>query len=70
MLMDAPPSAESKPCPPGATPAERRTMGWNATARLAASRVEAFVAVANYLESLGLAPPQASTAPTAKPATP
>jgi aminoglycoside/choline kinase family phosphotransferase len=58
MLMDAPPSAESKPCPPGATPAERRTMGWNATARLAASRVEAFVAVANYLESIGLAPPK------------
>ena len=58
MLMDAPPSAESKPCPPSATPAERRTMGWNATARLAASRVEAFVAVANYLESIGLAPPK------------
>ncbi|MGD9966016.1 MAG: aminoglycoside phosphotransferase family protein [Hyphomonadaceae bacterium] len=58
MLMDAPPSAESKPCPPGATPAERRSMGWNATARLAASRVEAFVAVANYLDGLGLAPPQ------------
>jgi hypothetical protein len=33
-------------------------MGWNATARLAASRVEAFVAVANYLESIGLAPPK------------
>ncbi len=58
MLMDAPPSLESKPCPPSATPAERRTMGWNATARLAASRVEAFVAVAKYLESLGLAPPK------------
>ncbi|WP_395646784.1 aminoglycoside phosphotransferase family protein [Terricaulis sp.] len=58
MLMDAPKSAESAPCPPGATPAERRTMGWNAVARLAASRVEAFVAVANYLESLGLAPPE------------
>lgn len=58
MLMDAPVSAESAPCPPGATPAERRTMGWNAVARLAASRVEAFVAVAAYLESLGLAPPE------------
>lgn len=58
VLMDAPPSAESAPCPPGATPAERRALGWNASARLAASRVEAFVAVANYLESLGLAPPQ------------
>jgi aminoglycoside/choline kinase family phosphotransferase len=57
MLMDAPPSAESQPCPPGATPAERRDLGWNATSRLAASRVEAFVAVAAYLENLGLAPP-------------
>lgn len=58
ILMDAPPSAESAPCPPDATPAERRTLGWNATSRLAASRVDAFVAVANYLESIGLAPPQ------------
>lgn len=58
MLMDAPGSAESAPCPPGATPAERRTMGWNAAARLAASRVEAFVAVAAHLESIGLAPPR------------
>jgi aminoglycoside/choline kinase family phosphotransferase len=32
-------------------------MGWNATSRLAASRVDAFVSVAAYLESLGLAPP-------------
>ncbi|MGQ0534134.1 MAG: aminoglycoside phosphotransferase family protein [Caulobacteraceae bacterium] len=58
ILMDAPRSAESGPCPPSATPAERRTMGWNATARLAASRVDAFVAVANYLENLGLSPPR------------
>jgi aminoglycoside/choline kinase family phosphotransferase len=58
MLMDAPRSAESAPCPPGATPAERRLMGWNATSRLAASRVEAFVAVARYLEDLGLSPPR------------
>ncbi len=58
MLMDAPPSSESAPCPPGATPAERRLLGWNATARLAASRVEAFVAVAAHLERLGLAAPR------------
>lgn len=58
ILMDAPKSAESAPCPPGATPAERRAMGWNATSRLAASRVEAFVAVAAHLERLGLAPPR------------
>lgn len=58
MLMDAPPSEEGKPCPPSAMPAERRTLGWNAAARLAASRVEAFVAVANYLDRLGLTAPQ------------
>jgi aminoglycoside/choline kinase family phosphotransferase len=58
VLMDAAPSAESQPCPPGATPAERRQMGWNATARLAASRVEAFAAVSEYLSSIGLAAPQ------------
>jgi len=57
ILMDAPPSAESAPCPPSATPAERRAMGWNATSRLAASRVEAFAAVAAYLNQLGLAAP-------------
>lgn len=58
MLMDAPKSNESAPCPPGATPSERRAMGWNATSRLAASRVEAFVAVAAHLENIGLAPPR------------
>ena len=58
MLMDAPPSQESNPCPPGATPQERRGLGWNATARLAASRVEAFVAVAAHLRALGLAAPE------------
>jgi aminoglycoside/choline kinase family phosphotransferase len=58
ILMDAPPSAESPPCPTGATTSERRALGWNATSRLAASRVEAFVCVATYLEGLGLAPPR------------
>ena len=58
VLMDAPPSAESAPCPPTATPGERRLMGWNATARLAASRVEAFAAVDAYLRALGLSAPE------------
>ena len=58
ILMDAPVSAESAPCPPGATPAQRRTLGWNATSRLAASRVEAFAAVAAHLSELGLAAPE------------
>jgi N-acetylmuramate 1-kinase len=56
VLMDAP-LKEDPPCPASATPAQRRAMGWNAVARLAASRVEAFAAVAAYLKSLGLAAP-------------
>lgn len=58
VLMDAPPTAETLPCPPGATPAERRQLGWNAMARLAASRVEAFAAVTQYLNSIGLGAPR------------
>ncbi len=58
ILMDAPPSSESAPCPPGATPPNGARMGWNATSRLAASRVEAFVAVAAHLRDLGLAAPE------------
>jgi hypothetical protein len=57
VLMDAPPTAETQPCPPGATPAERRRLGWNAMARLAASRVEAFAAVSAHLSAMGLAAP-------------
>lgn len=56
MLMDAPP-LESLPCPPGADDEERLKMGWNAISRLAASRVEAFAAVADYLKGLGLSAP-------------
>ncbi len=58
VLMDAPPTAETGPCPPGATPAERRQLGWNAMARLAASRVEAFAAVSEHLSSIGLGAPK------------
>jgi aminoglycoside/choline kinase family phosphotransferase len=57
VLMDAPANAETAPCPPGATPEERRSMGWNATSRLAASRIEAFAAVAQHLTEIGLAAP-------------
>lgn len=58
MLMDAPPSAESRPCPPDATPAERAEMGWNALARLSASRIDAFAATADYLRGRGLSAPE------------
>ena len=56
MLMDAPP-LESQPCPPGADDEERVKLGWNAISRLAASRVEAFAAVSEYLTGLGLSAP-------------
>lgn len=56
MLMDAPP-LESLPCPPGADDEERMKLGWNAISRLAASRVEAFAAVAGHLNNLGLSAP-------------
>jgi aminoglycoside/choline kinase family phosphotransferase len=58
IFMDQPPSAESQPCPPDATPAERRALGYNAMARLAAGRVEAFVACADWLRGLGLSAPR------------
>lgn len=58
VLMDAPPKAETAPCPPEATPAERRALGYNATARLAASRIEAFVGVAGWLTDQGFAAPR------------
>jgi aminoglycoside/choline kinase family phosphotransferase len=58
IFMDQPPSAETQPCPPAASPAERRALGYNAMARLAAGRVEAFIACAGWLRSLGLSAPE------------
>jgi aminoglycoside/choline kinase family phosphotransferase len=58
ILMDAPTTAESAPCPPDASLDERQARGWNAMARLAASRVDAFVACAGYLRGRGLSAPQ------------
>ncbi len=57
ILMDAPRSNESPPCPPTASVEERLASGWNAISRLAASRVEGFVAVADHLSNLGLSTP-------------
>ncbi|WP_296450801.1 N-acetylmuramate/N-acetylglucosamine kinase AmgK [Phenylobacterium sp.] len=57
IFMDQPPSAETAPCPPGATPAERAALGYNALARLAAGRVDAFVATAGWLREQGLSAP-------------
>ncbi|MGE3303716.1 MAG: aminoglycoside phosphotransferase family protein [Hyphomonadaceae bacterium] len=58
ILMDAPRSSESPPCPPDADDARRLALGWNAVARLAASRVEAFVAVGAHLARLGFSTPE------------
>ena len=66
IFMDQPPSDETSPCPPSATPAERLTLGYNAQARLAAGRVEAFVDVARYLTSLGLSAPSVLAADPAE----
>ena len=57
ILMDQPPSVETQPCPPLATVAERITLGYNASARLAAGRVDAFVACAGYLRGRGFSAP-------------
>ena len=58
IFMDQPPSVESQPCPPDATDRERQALGYNALARLAAGRVDAFVACAGYLRSRGLSAPE------------
>ncbi len=58
MLMDQPPAVESRPCGETETPDQRRTSGYNAMARLAAGRIEAFVAAATYLRAQGLSAPE------------
>ena len=57
ILMDAPPAAESEPAGPNTTREERMAMGYNALARLAACRVDAFAAGSAYLRSRGLSAP-------------
>ncbi|CAN5137586.1 phosphotransferase [soil metagenome] len=58
IFMDAPPAAESGIAGPEASTDERVALGYNAMARLAASRVDAFAAVAGWLRSRGLSAPQ------------
>ncbi|MDI7775891.1 phosphotransferase [Asticcacaulis sp. EMRT-3] len=58
MLMDQPPALETQPCRLHETPAERKASGYNAMARLAAGRMEAFVAASNFLRHHGLSAPQ------------
>lgn len=57
ILMNAPPAAESAACPPGASPEERRELGYNAMARLAGPNLNAFVSIARALGDAGLSVP-------------
>ncbi len=65
ILMDQPPAVESRPCPPDADAPTRAALGYNALARLAAGRVDAFVACAGYLRGLGLSAPRVMAADVA-----
>ena len=58
IFMDQPPSVETAPCPPQASEAERIALGYNARARLAAGRVDAFIAGAAFLRDQGLSAPE------------
>ncbi len=58
ILMDQPQNAEAPAAPAGATPDERRALGYNAVARLAGADVARFVATANYLRKFGLSAPE------------
>jgi len=62
IFMDQPPALETAPCPPDATPAERAAAGYNALARLAAGRVDAFIATAGWLRAQGLSAPAIAAA--------
>lgn len=58
ILMNQPRRAETEPCPADASDEERTRLGYNALARLAAGRVDAFVATASYLTQHGFSAPE------------
>lgn len=58
MLMDQPQSAEAPVASAGASASERRTLGYNAVARLAGADCARFIAVAHYLRDRGLSAPE------------
>ena len=58
MLMDQPQSAEAPVASARATPEERRSLGYNAVARLAGADVARFVAASNFLRAQGLSAPE------------
>jgi N-acetylmuramate 1-kinase len=57
MLMDQPRGTETAACPPDATADERRTLGYNAMARLAGPDCRPFAAVGHYLRERGFSAP-------------
>ncbi len=57
ILMDAP-RVEADPCTTDMDADQRERSGWNAMTRLAASRVDAFALIAQYLRDAGLRPPE------------
>jgi aminoglycoside/choline kinase family phosphotransferase len=57
MLMDQPQEAETPQCPAGATPEQRKTLGYNAVARLAGADCGRFVAAADFLRGKGVSAP-------------
>ncbi|MGV6819036.1 MAG: aminoglycoside phosphotransferase family protein [Parvularcula sp.] len=58
LLMDAPPAAEGAICPPDASAEQRRALGYNAAARLAGGRIDAFVEIARWLSACGVRAPK------------
>ena len=58
MLMDQPRGAETASCPPEASAEARRTLGYNAMARLAGPDCRPFAAVSQYLRGRGLSAPE------------
>jgi len=57
VLMDAPPAAEAPSCPPDADEAMRRSLGYNALARLAGPDPRPFVAIGDHLSAQGFSAP-------------
>ncbi|HXI87781.1 MAG TPA: phosphotransferase, partial [Parvularculaceae bacterium] len=66
LLMNAPPKAESAACPIGATPDERRGLGYNAMARLAGPNLSAFIEIGGTLRAAGLSAPEIYAADPAR----
>ncbi len=65
VLMIAPTGAETAPCPVDANDEERRTLGYNAMARLAGPNLHAFIAISKTVRDIGLSAPEVFAADAA-----